>query len=37
MIEQSSKLTLKEVPLFSELRVDYFRQITALFPVTELV
>ncbi|MHB8580397.1 MAG: Crp/Fnr family transcriptional regulator [Ignavibacteriaceae bacterium] len=30
MIEQSSKITLKEVPLFSELSVDDFRQITAL-------
>ncbi len=30
MIDKSSKLTLKEVPLFSELDVIDFRQITAL-------
>ena len=30
MIDKSSKLTLKDVPLFSELDVTEFRQITAL-------
>lgn len=30
MIDKSSKLTLKDVPLFSELSVEDFRQITAL-------